>query len=267
MDFSDSFLWRDAAGLKCRGRALAACATHLCFTHLPISTMNILALETSTELCSVALLTGGEIAEQQSEAGQSHSTLVLPMVANLLRGRGMSFDALDGIAFGAGPGAVTGLRIACGVAQGMAAGAGVGVLGISTLEALAEEAWQLDPGAYRNVIACLDARMGEVYWAAYWRDGERWVVAAEPALCAPADVPAQSLGEWAGVGSGFEVYGDTLRKRQSFAAELPGLRPRARTVAALARSRFEARESVSAEFALPLYLRDKVALTVSERGA
>jgi tRNA threonylcarbamoyladenosine biosynthesis protein TsaB len=227
--------------------------------------MNVLAIETSSELCSAALLTGDTVAEQEREAGQDHSSLVLPMVATLLRVRKVEFSELGGVAFGAGPGSFTGLRIACGIAQGLAAGAGVRVIGICTLEALAEEAWQAG-AAGNQVVSCVDARMGEVYHAAYRREGAAWCECSPPGLYAPAAVPVLD-GEWIGAGSGFAAHGSALRARQKLVAALPGLRPHARIVAMLAQPRFAAGEAVSAEHALPLYLRDKVAATTAERLA
>src|SRR5277367_5330216 len=154
--------------------------------------MNILAVETSSELCSAALLAGDTIMERECEAGQSHSSLLLPMVAELLRESGMTFGALDGVAFGAGPGSFTGLRIACGIAQGLAAGAEVKVVGVSTLESLAEEAWQSGADSRRQIVACLDARMGEIYHAAYRREDAGWRVCSAPGLYAPDMIPTMT---------------------------------------------------------------------------
>ncbi len=229
--------------------------------------MNILAIETSTELCSAALLANGSLLEREREAGQAHSSLILPMVTDLLREAGISFDAIEGVAFGAGPGSFTGLRIACGVAQGLAEGAAVKVAGICTLEALAEAAWQLDSQSHQQIVACLDARMGEVYHAAYRRTGDGWQAIAEPGLYAPNAIPVMDQGCWTGAGSGFQVYAEKLRARQTLVLALPALRPHARTIAALARARFASGQVVSPEHALPLYLRDKVAQTLSERRA
>jgi tRNA threonylcarbamoyladenosine biosynthesis protein TsaB len=226
--------------------------------------MNILAIETSSELCSVALLAGGVIAEAEADAGQTHSQILLPMVAGVLRKRGIALRELDGIAFGAGPGSFTGLRIACGVAQGLAAGAGLELAGICTLEALAEEAW-LDVAATAGVVACIDARMGEVYHAAYRRDGDAWRECSPPSLCAPDGIPALAGEDWAGAGSGFAAHGASLRSRQRLTALYPHLRPRARTIAKLAQARFAAGTASPAQSALPVYLRDKVALTSHER--
>jgi tRNA threonylcarbamoyladenosine biosynthesis protein TsaB len=229
--------------------------------------MNLLAIETSSAWCSVALLAGDTVAEQEVEAGQTHSGMVLPMAQRLLRMRGLSVAELDGIAYGAGPGAFTGLRIACGIAQGLAAGAALRVVGVCTLEALADEAWQRATAPPPDcIVACLDARMGEVYHAAYRRQGEGWRVCSEPGLYAPQSVPVMEGDGWTGAGNGFAAHGAMLRARQPLVAELPGLHPHACTVARLAEPRFARGEGVPPARALPLYLRDKVALTVNERN-
>ncbi|MDO8810732.1 MAG: tRNA (adenosine(37)-N6)-threonylcarbamoyltransferase complex dimerization subunit type 1 TsaB, partial [Gallionella sp.] len=131
--------------------------------------MKILALETSTEYCSVALWQDGVIVERSELAGQKHSELLIAMLDALLKGAGLGVKAMDGIAFGMGPGSFTGVRIACGAAQGLAFGTGLPVAGICTLEALAEASGK------PRVIAALDARMGEIYHAAYEKRDGSWV--------------------------------------------------------------------------------------------
>jgi tRNA threonylcarbamoyladenosine biosynthesis protein TsaB len=232
--------------------------------------MNLVAIETSSTLCSVALLTGDTVVEDEIEAGQDHSGLVLPMLARLLRARGIGIAEIGGIAFGAGPGSFTGLRIACGIAQGLAAGAGLKVAAVSTLEALAEEAWQdgvpADEPSAARVVACVDARMGEVYHAAYRRESDGWLVCSPPGLYDVDMIPELDGTGWLGVGSGFAEHGARLRARQRLSAERPRLRPHARFVASLARPRFASGAVTPAARALPIYLRDKVALTTSERS-
>jgi tRNA threonylcarbamoyladenosine biosynthesis protein TsaB len=223
--------------------------------------MDVLALETSTEFCSAALWRDGRVLVREAHAGQRHSELLLPMVDALLAEAGLRLAALDGIAFGAGPGSFTGLRIACGVTQGLAFGAELPVAAISTLEALAEEA------AVDRALCCLDARMGEIYHAAYEREGEGWREVSSPALAAPAAAPAISGGGWCGAGSGFAVHGEVLRERYGtqLANVLPSVLPHARAVAALGARALARGEGVPAEQAVPVYVRDKVALKVSER--
>jgi tRNA threonylcarbamoyladenosine biosynthesis protein TsaB len=215
--------------------------------------MRFAAIETSTEWCSVALWNDGEIAAVERRAGNRHSELVLPMLQNLLKG-----SRLDAVAFGAGPGAFTGLRIACGLAQGIAFGRGLPVLAVSTLEAMAQES-----GAQR-VVACLDARMREVYYAALEKRAGRWheVVAAQ--CLAPRLVPQPPGEGWVGVGNGFEVYREELSGKVSVVRST--VHPSAISVAILAAPRLAAGEGVDAGQASPVYLRDKVALTKAELG-
>jgi tRNA threonylcarbamoyladenosine biosynthesis protein TsaB len=214
--------------------------------------MRFAALETSTEWCSVALFRDGEIACVERRAANRHSELALPMLQRLLREAHLAADRLDAVAFGAGPGSFTGLRIACGIAQGLAFAHGLPVLGVSTLEALAEES-----GAPR-VLACLDARMGEVYYAALEKRGGRWHEAL-PAQCVAPSLLAIPQGDWVGAGNGFAVYGNLGLKRT-----LPQVHPTAIAIARLAAPRLAAGEGVDAALAAPLYVREKVALTKAE---
>jgi tRNA threonylcarbamoyladenosine biosynthesis protein TsaB len=223
--------------------------------------MKILALDTSTEHCTVALRLGDVVLLRETRAGQRHSELVLPMVQSILAEAGLRLQNLDGIAFGAGPGSFTGLRIACGVAQGLAFGAELPVAAISTLEALAQAS-----GGER-VIACLDARMSEVYHALYEKSAAGWHLLSAPGLYTPAEVPGVDGANWTGCGSGFAVYSELLRSR--YGAQLGkvdgDLYPHAREIAVLAQRVFQANAGVAAWEAAPLYIRDKVALQVSER--
>ena len=223
--------------------------------------MKILAVETSSEYCSAALLLGTECLVREARAGHSHSELILPMVDELLAESGASLQSLDAVAFGEGPGSFTGLRIACGVAQGLAFGAGLPVAAVSTLAALAEAA------ASPKVLACVDARMGEVYFASYHRDQPDWVARGAPAVCKPGDVALLAEGGWVGCGSGFDVYGPILRERfgDRLIKVLPDRFPHAREVAHLARHVVESGRATAPELATPVYVRDKVALKTAER--
>ena len=225
--------------------------------------MKLLVLDTSTEWCSAALWLDGRIQARRVLAEQRHSSLLLPMVDDLIRESGLSLRQLDGIGYGAGPGSFTGLRIACAVTQGLAFGADLPVIGVSTLESIAEQS-----GAER-VLTVLDARMAEVYWAAYARDGAGWHAATEPQLALPESVTIPPGGEWVGAGNGFAALGAVLRPRLGAGLVRidDTLMPDAAAMAPLAARAFERGEGQDAALAAPIYLRDKVALTVDERRA
>ena len=225
--------------------------------------MKLLVLDTSTEWCSAALWLDGQIQARRVLAEQRHSSLLLPMVDELLREAAISLRQLDGIGYGAGPGSFTGLRIACAVTQGLAFGADLPVAGVSTLESIAGQT-----GADR-VLTVLDARMAEVYWAAYERNGDGWRTVMPPQLALPESVAVPEAGDWVGAGNGFVALGAVLRPR--LAERLiridDTLMPDAAAMAPLAAHAFERGEGMDAALAAPLYLRDKVALTVDERRA
>lgn len=219
--------------------------------------MRFAAFETSTEWCSVALHVDGETRTIERRAGQRHSELALPMLHALLQDLRLESADLEAIAFGAGPGSFTGLRIACGLAQGLALGCGVPVLGVSSLEAIAEEA-----GAPR-VVACLDARMREVYYSALEKRGDGWreVIGAQ-CIAPQAALPPPGEG-WIGCGSGFAIahpWSETLGAMKLF----PEIHPTAGAIARLAAPRLARGEGVDAALGAPRYLRDKVAFTRDE---
>ena len=223
--------------------------------------MRVLALETSTEYCSVALWLDGAVIGRCELVGQRHSELLIAMLDGVLQDSGFRIQDMDGIAFGMGPGSFTGVRIACGAAQGLAFGANLPVAGICTLQALAEASGK------PHVIAALDARMGEIYHAAYEKRDGAWITVSEPRLCKPEDAPLVQGDGWFGAGSGFAMHGKTLSER--YAGQLQGADgsavPQAAAIAALGAVRFVHGRGVDAAEALPLYLRDKVALKTSER--
>jgi tRNA threonylcarbamoyladenosine biosynthesis protein TsaB len=224
----------------------------------------ILAIETSSELASCALLHEGGLAWRESSGVRTHSQSVLPMVQELLAEASLSLAACDAVAFGAGPGSFTGVRTACGVAQGLAFGAGLPVLPLVTLEAMAQ-ACRERTGA-SEVLAVLDARMGEVYWAQYRYDGG-WQAVIAPGLCAPEAVAPQAVAGLAACGNGFAVYPDAFAQRGFAVDALEGIVPHARELAQLAVAALAAGQAVPAAQAQPLYLRNKVAYTFAERQA
>jgi tRNA threonylcarbamoyladenosine biosynthesis protein TsaB len=223
--------------------------------------LKILALETSTEFCSVALWHDGEINGIEQHVGQRHSERLLAMVEELLRRHDMGVKNLDGIAYGEGPGSFTGLRIACGVTQGLAFAGGIPVFGVGTLMAMAECAQS------ERVICCMDARMHEIYHAAYERKASGWHAAHAPGVYAPRAAPPVTGGGWLGCGNAFSVYGEMLSQR--YEGQLTGvaaaIHPRAHEVARLAAPRFEHGEGRDAAAVAPLYVRDKVALKMHEQ--
>jgi tRNA threonylcarbamoyladenosine biosynthesis protein TsaB len=216
--------------------------------------VKIAAFETSTDWCSVALWRDGELAAVEERAGHRHGELALPMLERLLAAARLGAADLEAVAFGAGPGAFTGLRIACGLAQGLAFARGLPVLGISSLEAMAEEC-----GAPR-VVACVDARMGEVYYSALEKRGARWEEVVGAQCVAPAAAPRPPGEGWVGCGNGFAVYG-----AMGLHPVYPEVHPTAAAVVRLAAPRLAAGEGADAGEAVPHYLRDKVALTTEER--
>jgi len=226
--------------------------------------MRLIAFDTATEWCTAALWVDGAVAVREERAGQRHSDLLVPMVMDLLAEAALKLNQLDGLAYGMGPGSFTGLRIACGVAQGLALGGDIPVLGVSTLEALAEEAWvqrQAD-----RVLACLDARMHEVYAGLYLRQGDGWTCQAGPVVCPPGHAPAPPAPGYLGIGPGFAAYPAMADELPVPLAGVAGeLIPHARSIVCLAAPRFGRGEGLPPEAAEPLYIRDKVALKICER--
>lgn len=219
--------------------------------------MILLALETSTRRLSAALWRDGLLAEQHLYQPNGGSEWLLPAVHGLLAEAGLGLKQLDAIAFGAGPGSFTGLRLAAGCAQGLAFGLDRPVLAIGSLEALA-----LASGETR-VFACLDARMNEVYSAAYEVAGDVPRQVQAPAVSPPAQVVVPA-GDWIGCGDGFATYPALL---PALAGQRADVLPTAAAVARLAAPRLARGEGVDAAQAMPLYVRDKVALTTAERLA
>lgn len=225
--------------------------------------MRVLAIDCSTEWLAVAAGDATTCIERREHAGQTHSQLALPRIESVLAELGWRVGDLDGIAFGAGPGTFTGVRIACGIAQGLALGASRPVVPVTTLEALAEQAFATH--AATRVLACLDARMQEVYVAAYERLDGTWREVEAPAVVRPDQVIVPE-GEWFGAGPGFAAY-PALAQRLSLRASDATIAPTAAAIIALAVPRLMAGQAVDAAHALPLYVRHRVALTSAERAA
>jgi tRNA threonylcarbamoyladenosine biosynthesis protein TsaB len=227
--------------------------------------MKVLALDTATEACSVALLTEAGTVGLFREVGRGHAEQILDMVDAVLSEAGMVLGRLDGIAAGVGPGAFTGVRIGVSVAQGLAFGAALPVVAVTTLEALALQAMRT--GA-EHVMACLDARMGEVYWGCFATDDERGLAACGAAqVCEARSVIVPLSGPFQGIGRGFAAY-PVLRAIAGL--ELPAgaadALPDAKDMARLGAIRFGMGEGRDPADLIPVYLRDKVALTEAERA-
>jgi tRNA threonylcarbamoyladenosine biosynthesis protein TsaB len=227
--------------------------------------MNLLALDTSTEFLSLALQLGDKTYVHYQHAGNASSELILPQIQALLDSANVKLSDMDGIAFGAGPGAFTGVRIACGVAQGLGFGANIPVVGVNTLLALAEASGE------EQVIACLDARMGEIYHAAFERINGEWIELSPTKVCKP-EAPPLLACRAAGVGSGWKVYGEILSSiyAENLIKIFPHdlyykVTPTAEAILRLAKPIFAAGNAKPASEAAPIYIRNRVALTSLER--
>ncbi len=222
--------------------------------------MLILALETSTELGSCALWRDGELSVRLCPAGRSHSETLLPLVRELLAEAALMVADLDAIAFGVGPGAFTGLRVACGAAQGLAVAADIPLLPLTSLEAMAAAT------DAEQVLALLDARMGEVYAGAYRRSDDGYVLQGEIRVSAPVDVQIPAESGWLACGNAPAAYPQLAERLAAAGLAVRGdILPTAGQLAQLAVPRLLRGEGIDAALAAPLYVRDKVAKTVAER--
>ena len=226
----------------------------------------LLAIDTATEVCSVALAIGDQVMESSETVGHGHSERLLPMVSDLLRTGGRQLADCDAIAFGAGPGAFTGLRVACAVAQGLAFGAGKPLVAIGNLAALASAASAAHPSA-RRILVAIDARMQEVYWALFLADGGAISEIAAPALAAASDLKALCDGADPDL-----VAGSALRAFPEQAGNLDravdaDVRASAAAIARLAALGFARGAALPPEQAAPIYVRDRVAMTIDARNA
>jgi len=224
--------------------------------------VRILALDTATEACSAAVLTPQHLVSRYAELDRAHAEHILQMVDAVLAEAGVALAQLDAIAFGRGPGAFTGCRLAASVAQGLAFGAGRRVVPISDLRALAQRVLD-DQAGVRGVLVCADARMQEVYWGCYRCDsrglaepcGDEQVQAPEK-----VELPSSLEPPVHGVGRGFLAYPQALARLNTRLAAIHGdWLPRAQEVARLALPEVTAGRTLAAEQAIPAYLRDDVA--------
>lgn len=221
----------------------------------------ILALDTSTEFCSAALLVDGELFHRGEVSPRGHTTKILPMVDEILSEAGIKLTQLDGLAFGRGPGSFTGVRIGIGVAQGLAFGADLPMLGVSTLKAMAQ-------GSYRTsgateVAAAIDARMSEVYWGRFSRqDNGSWLDIDAECVIPPQELCEQTPEDektWVQVGTGWDAYSEELAALKLKRTESGVLYPESQDIVVVASLEWDSAELVGPEEASPIYLRDKVA--------
>ena len=244
--------------------------------------MKLLAFDSSTEVLSIALSLDGNVTSYSGEGGPKASAVILPQIQLILTSANIQLTDLDGIAFGAGPGAFTGVRVACGVAQGLGYGANIPVVGINTLLAVAQAS------GYHKVIVCLDARMGEIYHAAFINENGQWHEQSATQVCKPQAAPeilvthneanlntflktgdATHAGDWVGVGNAWAIYSDALHA--IYANHLTNINthitPSAEAILQLATPIFAAGLGKPASEAMPIYIRNHVALTTLEREA
>jgi len=226
--------------------------------------MKILSIETSTEACSVALMLEDEIIDQFVVAPRKHSELILPMIDQLLANAELKIAQIDGIAFGCGPGAFTGVRLAAAVTQGIAFSVGCPVVPVSSLAALAQAAYS--EFGHQRCLAMIDARMQEIYWAYFELDQNQIMRNEhEEQVCKPEllQLP-KTATDWCGIGSGFDTYADTIAEisknsRQAEMAWIKNRFPSAREVALIAKDQFISGKGYPAAQALPKYVRNQVA--------
>lgn len=232
--------------------------------------MRVLALDAATEACSVALLRDDEVLLHSLESGKGHAQQLVALAERVLAEAQLSLSMLDGVAASVGPGAFSGVRISVAVAQGLAFGADLKVVPVTTLQALAA---QVLPSGDARAIACLDARMGEVYWGCFEAHAARGVSEVlGPGVAAPGSVLEEMAGGWSGryigIGRGFSAY-PALENIAGLAidADQRLALPSAREIARLGALKLRCGGGIDPADLQPLYLRDKVALTEAERAA
>lgn len=226
--------------------------------------LNIVAIDTATEACSVALLCGGEVRSRYQVAAKIHAKILLPMLDELMAEAQLTPQQLDAVAFGRGPGGFTGVRIGTAAAQAIALGADIPAAPVSDLAAIAARV-QRENGDKKIAVA-IDARMGEVYWAAYQAESSEPQLIGTEIVCAPQNVPELDK-HWVAAGTGWEAYSDVL-----VAASLARIKdhdshlPHAIDILNIGAEMIHQGRGVAPEDALPVYLRDNVARTEAERS-
>ncbi|WP_070967493.1 tRNA (adenosine(37)-N6)-threonylcarbamoyltransferase complex dimerization subunit type 1 TsaB [Vibrio sonorensis] len=221
----------------------------------------ILALDTATENCSVALMANGQLYTRSQVAPRDHTKLILPMVDEVLKEAGLKLNELDALAFGRGPGSFTGVRIGIGIAQGLAFGADLPMIGISTLKAMAQGSYRIN-GAEKVAVA-IDARMSEVYWGRFQRQNDgTWQEIHAECVIPPQVLVEQSDSDqhpWVSAGTGWQTYDQELQALPFDVEKGEVLYPTAEDMVVLAQQDFLVGKTVDAEEASPVYLRDTVA--------
>ena len=228
--------------------------------------MKILAIDTATEACSAALYVDGACTQRYEIAPRKHAELILPMCEELLKEVGVGLKELDSLAFGRGPGAFTGLRIAAGVIQGMAWANELPVVPVSSLAALAYSACR--EHGHGHIMAATDARINEVYWGCYECSEGEARLQAEEQVCAPANTILPEGDGWFGIGSGWAAYETELSQHTASQCTKydASAFAQAQDIAVLAATAFKQGKAVSAEQALPIYVRNDVAKKKKEQG-
>lgn len=227
--------------------------------------MKILAIETATDACSAALLVDKHVHIAYQLAPRKHTQLILSQIEQVLVEGGVTLQQLDAIAFGGGPGAFTGLRIAAGVTQGIALAADIPAIAVSSLAAMAQQAYQHHQA--EKMYIALDARMDQVYWGEYHIQDGLARLQGEEIVIAPKELPRLQSKNFVGIGSGWQAYQQTLQSQvlAKIDSKLQDIHPSAEHVALLAVPKYEAGICLSPQEVQPTYLRNKVAETTEER--
>ncbi len=216
----------------------------------------ILALDSSTEACSCALAIDGKVFESFEILPRLHTQHILPMIQNLMLEHSLNYSELDAIAVGSGPGSFTGLRIAAGVAQGIAFGAELDVIPVSTLASLAQQSLKSEA---KHILTCLDARIGEVYWAIYSKTENKIQLVGQEQLTMPEMIDIKLTGACYGVGNGMNFIDKMPEHIQSAISSFDsGVYPRAAAIAELAQGYLDQGRCIKPEDFSPTYLRNKV---------